>query len=155
MVKVTNLDIFSILRLILCPHSTESSSVVMSTNTAPTANLGQDELLSCFLSTAASSSPASVTKVSVTWEKKNGLVYKFDNGAPDLVKQDPQFKDRTQLFPTKLVTGNASLLLRNVKSSDEGVYTCTISSSGGGGTVNIDLRTAGRMSLSSFTVFAL
>lgn len=129
----------------------ESSSRVMSTDTAPVANLGQDELLSCFLT---SSTSAALTQVSVTWERKdlNALVYGFDNGAPDLGKQDPQYKDRTQLFTSLLVSGNASLLLRNVRSSDGGVYTCTIGSSGGGGTVNINLRTAGTMSLSSSRV---
>lgn len=130
----------------------------MSSDTAPIANFGQDELLSCYLSTASSSTQTSLTQVSVTWERTdltNALVYQFVNGAPNLVNQNPQFKDRTQLFPTGLASGNASLLLRNVMRGDQGVYTCTISSSGGGGKVNINLRSAGRMSLSSFTVFAL
>lgn len=79
----------------------------------------------------------------------NGLVYQFVNGAPNLVNQNSQFAGRTQLFPNELASGNASLLLRSVMSSDQGVYTCTISSSGGGGKVNINLRTAGRMSVGS------
>lgn len=158
MIKATDLDIFSNMSLILCPRPTDSSSQVMSSDPAPIANLGQDELLSCYLSTASSSTQTSLTQVSVTWERTdltNRLVYQFVNGAPSLVNQNSQFKDRTQLFPTELVSGNASLLLRKVMLSDQGVYTCTISSSGGGGKVNINLRTAGRMSLSSFTVFAL
>ncbi|XP_028993340.1 V-set domain containing T-cell activation inhibitor 1 [Betta splendens] len=140
---VTLILVFSaLIILILALTFTKSSPRVMSSDAAPVANLGRDELLSCFLST--SSSAAALAQVSVTWERKDlsALVYKFDNGAPDLAKQAPQYKDRTQVFPGQLVSGNASLLLRSVRSGDGGVYTCTISSSGGGGTVNINLRAA-------------
>ncbi|XP_060945274.1 V-set domain-containing T-cell activation inhibitor 1 [Limanda limanda] len=113
-------------------------SAVLSSNTAPIANLGQDTLLSCYLL------KQTATKVSVTWEKKglSGVVYKYNNGAANLQDQNSQFKGRTELFSEALATGNASLLLRKVKHSDEGEYTCSISSSQGGGTVNIHLRTA-------------
>lgn len=140
--------------LVLRPRPTGSSPQVMSSDAAPVANIGQDQLLSCYLSTTSSS----LTQVSVTWERTNlsgGVVYQSVNGIPSLGNQNAQFKDRTQLFPAVLVSGNASLLLRSVKSGDQGVYSCTISSSAGGGKVNINLRTAGRMSLSGSTVFAL
>nr|XP_046260523.1 V-set domain-containing T-cell activation inhibitor 1 isoform X2 [Scatophagus argus] len=140
---ITLIVLFSaIIILILALTFSKSSSEVMSLSTFPIASLGGDALLSCYL--RKKSEQATLSKVSVTWEKEGleGLVYQYNNGAPDLGDQNSQFKGRTQLFPDVLVTGNASLLLRDVKQSDEGVYTCSISSSDGGGNVNIHLRTA-------------
>lgn len=146
--------------LCLCPRPTGSgfggsTSSVVSSNKNPIANLGEDQLLSCYVNAGQNSI---INQVSVTWEKKGltGLVYKYADGADDLTDQNPQFKARTQVFPGSLVGGNGSLLLRAVRSSDEGEYTCSISSSEGKGTVNIQLRTAGRMTrLSGFTVCLL
>ncbi|KAF1382911.1 hypothetical protein PFLUV_G00148740 [Perca fluviatilis] len=140
---ITLIVLFSaIIILILALSLSGNLSQVISTNTLPVANLGEDQLLSCFLNTKSQTS--GLTDVSVTWEMKGltGTVYSYQNGAPDLANQNSQFKGRTQLFLDALTTGNASLLLRGVTLSDKGEYTCSMSSSGGGGNVNIYLRTA-------------
>ncbi|KAL6100416.1 vtcn1 [Pungitius sinensis] len=132
----------AIIILILALALSGQLSEVTSNNMAPVANLGDDVLLSCYVD--ASSPPAKFRDVSVTWEKAGltGPVYRYRDGAPSLADQDPQFNGRAQLFPGALVTGNASLLLRAVRRSDGGEYTCRISSSGGGGALAIKLKTA-------------
>ncbi|XP_070694525.1 V-set domain-containing T-cell activation inhibitor 1 [Pempheris klunzingeri] len=138
---ITLIVLFSaVIILILALTFSGSLSEVRSSDTIPIANLGDNIILSCYLNIDSER----VKQVSVTWEKKGlkGLVYQFNDGAPDLQDQNSEFRGRTQLFPDALVTGNASLLLRTVRSSDEGEYTCSISTSDGGGKVNIDLKTA-------------
>ncbi|XP_056246068.1 V-set domain-containing T-cell activation inhibitor 1 [Seriola aureovittata] len=140
---ITLIVIFSaIIILTLALVFSGSSSDVTSTNTAPVANLGKDELLICYLQTETGRT--TVSQVSVTWTKKDleGLVYRYDDGAPDLGEQNSQFRGRTEISSDALLSGNASLLIRSVRSGDEGEYTCSISSSDGGGKVNIRLRTA-------------
>lgn len=111
-------------------------------DTFPIANLGHDHLLSCLM---VDTEVTIFTKVSVTWEKtgQRGFVYRYLHGGPYLQDQSPEFEGRVHLFPDVLPSGNASLLLRSVRAEDDGVYTCTIDASSGGGKVNIQLRTAG------------
>ncbi|XP_068186323.1 uncharacterized protein [Antennarius striatus] len=127
----------TIIILVLVLALTMSSSEVRSLNTQTTAILGEDVLLSCFIH-----KNSDVGIYSVTWEKLGGgLVYQYKNGAPTLWDQSSQFKGRAWVNADGLTTGNASLLLREVKRSDEGVYACIIDTSNGKGEVHINMTT--------------
>ena len=115
----------------------------MSRDRFPVANLGQDVLLSCHLTVAAALQVTGAVAVTWTKAKLSGEVYKYQDGAPQLEDQNPQFKERTRVFPDAVARGNGSLLLMAVRSSDDGVYTCSVSSSNLDGSVHIHLRTAG------------
>ncbi|KAI9546987.1 hypothetical protein NQZ68_021656 [Dissostichus eleginoides] len=147
---VTLIILFTtVIILILALALTVGSSEVLSKDKMAIANLGEDALLSCYLN--SDSQNARLKGVSVSWQKTGvtGLVYQYEDGAPKLSDQNSQFKGRTQLFPDVLLSGNASLLLRRVRGSDAGEYSCSISSSAGGGKVDINLRT-GAFSAPSF-----
>ncbi|KAM9311812.1 CD276 antigen [Gastrophryne carolinensis] len=69
----------------------------------------------------------SVHDLSVFWKLTSlQQVHAFTLGQEQLENQEPKFINRTQLFLDKLPEGNMSLLLRKVRLSDEGTYTCFV-----------------------------
>lgn len=132
----------AIIILVLALTFTRQSPEVTSFSISPVGNISQDVLLSCIL--LRKNDQEKITRVSVTWEKKGqlGFVYRYKNGHPEFSDQNEAFQGRVELFPSLLAEGNASLLLRNVRMTDEGLYTCSIDSSDGGGKINIQLRAA-------------
>ncbi|XP_068186227.1 V-set domain containing T-cell activation inhibitor 1 [Antennarius striatus] len=126
--------------IIILSFAFTGSSEALSLNRFPIGNISRDVSLSCYLNRDVI---ASVSRVSVTWEKVGvGLVYQFQDNTPSLDNQDPQFRGRIQVSTRDLIEGNATMLLTDVRRSDEGTYKCSIRSSGGGGDININLRTA-------------
>ncbi|XP_056146119.1 V-set domain-containing T-cell activation inhibitor 1 [Lampris incognitus] len=91
-----------------------------------------------------SEEPLKPSEVSITWEKEglSGVVYKYRDGFADLDGQSRLFQGRTQLFTEAIASGNASLLLRSVRTLDSGTYSCTVQAPNGGGSVTIHLKTA-------------
>ncbi|KAL4656912.1 HERV-H LTR-associating protein 2 precursor [Arapaima gigas] len=62
--------------------------------------------------------------LSFFWRYKSYNVYDFNKGQEYLSKQYPQFKNRTQVFPSQFEKGNFSLLLMDLKDLDIGEYKC-------------------------------
>ncbi|XP_023836609.1 V-set domain-containing T-cell activation inhibitor 1-like [Salvelinus sp. IW2-2015] len=119
-----------------------SQGTVDSNNKWPIGNLGEDVILSCKFKTSTNSGE-STSQVSIIWKKGlSEVVYSYNKGAVQLTEQNPQFKDRTQLFSDAIGGGNASMLLRNVKIKDEGVYYCSVNAPSCSGTTSVNLRVA-------------
>uniref|UniRef100_A0A8C7PT92 V-set domain containing T cell activation inhibitor 1 n=1 Tax=Oncorhynchus mykiss TaxID=8022 RepID=A0A8C7PT92_ONCMY len=109
----------------------------------PIGYLGEDVILSCKFKTSTNSRE-STSQVSITWTKEglSEVVYKYDKGAVQLTEQNPQFKNRTLLFSDAIGGGNASLLLRDIKVGDNGVYYCSVSTPSCSGNASVNLRAA-------------
>ncbi|XP_019715593.1 V-set domain-containing T-cell activation inhibitor 1 isoform X2 [Hippocampus comes] len=146
-IMITLIAVFSaLIILILSLTLSGSLSLVQSLNRLPVANLGKDYMLSCFL--PPDSEQSTLQEVSVTWRKESleGVVYRYEDGAESTSEQDSEYSGRVEIFRDVVPKGNASLLLRKVRRSDAGKYTCSLSHSGGSGKVNIILRTAAEAS---------
>ncbi|XP_069491870.1 V-set domain-containing T-cell activation inhibitor 1 [Ambystoma mexicanum] len=78
----------------------------------------------------------------ILWEKQgiSGIVHLYDNGKDLLKEQNDDFTDRTELFPTQVGTGNASLKLSDVKLEDAGTYVCTVTTSAGKASGKMDFK---------------
>ncbi|XP_078533804.1 protein NLRC3-like [Lissotriton helveticus] len=62
----------------------------------------------------------------ITWQRSDNdaVVHSFFHGRDQPVYQEEECRGRTQLFPGEFHKGNASLLLKDVRESDAGSYTC-------------------------------
>ncbi|XP_029967742.1 V-set domain-containing T-cell activation inhibitor 1 isoform X2 [Salarias fasciatus] len=141
---ITLIVIFTVVIILIFTITfTSQTTEALSSSTKPIGNVGEDLVLDCYLYSNVVGQDT-FTQVSVAWTKADleGEVYAYRDGAPNLQGQAPQFRGRTQLFPDSISQGNASLLLRSIRLSDQGDYTCSIDSSGGGGEISIHLRTA-------------
>uniref|UniRef100_A0A8C1TQ69 V-set domain containing T cell activation inhibitor 1 n=1 Tax=Cyprinus carpio TaxID=7962 RepID=A0A8C1TQ69_CYPCA len=119
-----------------------SQGIVESRSPSTVGNLAEDVVLDCgFLSNSGNEQ---FSDVSITWLKDalSGVVYEYKNKAAQLQGQNTQFQNRAQLFSDAISMGNASLLLRNVKLEDEGVYCCSVNAPKVSGTTSVNLRVA-------------
>lgn len=122
------------------------------TNTPfPVGNLGYNVILNCKFQTTPGKVPSDVT---ITWQKDGltGVVYQYQDNADHLQEQNPQFKNKVKLFPDAIPSGNASLLLMMVRMEDEGLYRCSVTTSGVMGTVSIHLRVGGKKLLNRISL---
>ncbi|XP_054033070.1 butyrophilin subfamily 2 member A2 [Dryobates pubescens] len=90
--------------------------------------IGDRVLLPCHL--PAGLSPE---EVSVQWLFQRGpqqvTVSSYDRRAPE-EEPDESYQGRAEFFHSQLRAGNLSLLLKDIRSSDQGLYSCLISSQG-------------------------
>ncbi|XP_044205726.1 butyrophilin subfamily 2 member A2-like [Thunnus albacares] len=84
---------------------------------------GSDAILPCSLSTKER-----ITSKLFHWKKDDQKeVFFYDAGIHynnGRAGQDEQFKGRVSHFPGELKSGNASIIIRNTRMEDSGVYTC-------------------------------
>ncbi|XP_051782678.1 uncharacterized protein LOC114669693 [Erpetoichthys calabaricus] len=68
------------------------------------------------------------------------VVHRHEKGADDHEYQHEHFRGRTELFTKELPSGNFSLLLKDVKLNDTGLYTCQAYMSTGSSTNDCQLQ---------------
>ncbi|XP_018594381.2 CD276 antigen-like isoform X2 [Scleropages formosus] len=88
---------------------------------------GQDAILNCSFDPTGA---FNLSDLNVFWQLTDTkrTVHSFWADRDQLADQAEGFANRTSLFHTQLSSGNASLLLRNVQISDDGSFTCFVSS---------------------------
>ncbi|XP_052446879.1 CD276 antigen homolog isoform X1 [Carassius gibelio] len=64
----------------------------------------------------------------VRWiqKAKGQNVYLIINGQVSVEEQDPEYKNRVEIFPEEYLRGNFSIKLNNLQHTDAGVYWCYI-----------------------------
>ncbi|XP_072409698.1 butyrophilin-like protein 2 isoform X2 [Chiloscyllium punctatum] len=84
--------------------------------------LGEQVLLPCIYK-----GNVPVSDLQVMWgTSRSEIVHKFVNGSDDLRKQDPRFRNRTNLFKDQLEQGNWSVLISDLRETDQDEYQCQI-----------------------------
>uniref|UniRef100_H2ZU37 Ig-like domain-containing protein n=1 Tax=Latimeria chalumnae TaxID=7897 RepID=H2ZU37_LATCH len=88
--------------------------------------VGEVVVLPCQLSPKMSAKDKAIRWVR---DQINSPVYLYKNTFHITDEQDQAYRGRTALFEEKLETGNVSLGMKNVRVSDEGIYSCFVESS--------------------------
>ncbi|KAJ8278159.1 hypothetical protein GJAV_G00084530 [Gymnothorax javanicus] len=60
----------------------------------------------------------------IQWRKHGEHIYSFYSGSSQSPAPDSPYKGRASLFEDLITQGNASLLVKGIQISDEGVYSC-------------------------------
>ncbi|XP_050786915.1 CD276 antigen-like [Gopherus flavomarginatus] len=86
-------------------------------------------------------------RLTLTWQKERAgaealVVHSYYYGKDQLARQDEAYRSRTRLDPEGLARGDASLTLRGVRTQDEGVYHCHVTSELGKTSEHRELRVA-------------
>ncbi|XP_066577981.1 butyrophilin subfamily 1 member A1 isoform X2 [Amia ocellicauda] len=106
---------------------------------------GEDTVLPCYLSPNISAEG-----MEIRWfrEDHSAPVCLFWYSRYDFDKQIPSYKGRAELFPEEFRKGNVSLRLKDVRSSDDGLYKCLVESADSYEEALIDVVVRGQSSVS-------
>ncbi|KAL0961763.1 hypothetical protein UPYG_G00331390 [Umbra pygmaea] len=98
-------------------------------------------VLACSFHPGTSSADNSLV---VTWQRveDSQVVHSFYYRIDQLDLQSEWYRNRTQLFHSKLLEGNASLRLNSVRPGDQGRYLCSISNKDGTGKAEVQVKYA-------------
>uniref|UniRef100_A0A6I8R0V0 Butyrophilin subfamily 3 member A2 n=1 Tax=Xenopus tropicalis TaxID=8364 RepID=A0A6I8R0V0_XENTR len=91
-----------------------------------TATLGKAAKLTCYLNPATSAE-----HMEVRWYRSvlRPYVHLYENGKSDYNEQMQEFHGRTELLMENIIKGNVTLIIHDVRPSDEGLYNCFFVSS--------------------------
>ncbi|XP_078272359.1 butyrophilin subfamily 3 member A2-like [Rhinoraja longicauda] len=86
-----------------------------------------------------------IGEMTVRWLKSDLdlAVHTFRNGKVENNNQDLRYRERTELFQDKMVAGNASLRIKNIRVADQGNYICTVDNGIDFEETRIDLKVGG------------
>ncbi|XP_075770447.1 butyrophilin subfamily 2 member A1-like isoform X2 [Pelodiscus sinensis] len=87
--------------------------------------IGEDVVLPCQLTPA--DNPDTITVQWILSRPPNKIEVSTYDGQEKEVRQDERYRGRTQFFQTEFRAGNVSLNLKDIKVSDKGKYTCSVS----------------------------
>ncbi|KAM9246775.1 V-set domain-containing T-cell activation inhibitor 1 [Leptosomus discolor] len=112
-------------------------SISVTALTSP-GNIGQRGILGCTFEP-----DIQMGRIAIRWAKAGvaGLVHEFKGGKDHLDEQDALFQGRTSVFTDQVISGNASLELRDVQLSDAGTYQCSVTTARGSGMAVLRYRT--------------
>ncbi|XP_074837200.1 CD276 antigen-like [Carettochelys insculpta] len=118
------------------------------------AQFGGDVTLSCLF---PSQPRMDLQRLTVTWQKELVgaqalVVHSYYYGKDQLATQNAAYRNRTQLDADGLAQGNGSLVLRAVRTQDEGVYLCHVTSALGSRAERWELRVTAPFSEPQLTV---
>nr|XP_025038774.1 butyrophilin subfamily 3 member A2-like isoform X2 [Pelodiscus sinensis] len=107
------------------PHLIAGRFTIIPPQNPVIAVIGEDVVLPCQLT--AADNPDTITVQWILSRPPNKIEVSTYDGQIKEVRRDERYQGRTQFFQTEFRAGNVSLNLKDIKVSDKGKYTCSVS----------------------------